>query len=401
MTATPLLAPRDGVPDVIESARALDEYVQRLANGHGPIALDAERASGFTYSQRAYLIQLRSAEAGTALIDPIAISDFTGLQSVITGREWVLHAASQDLPCLAELGLVPQSLFDTELAARLLGRPRVGLGPLVESELALVLEKGHGAADWSKRPLPEAWLRYAALDVELLIDLRRLLGDELERAGKSEWAMQEFEYVRRSATERPVRADPWRRTSGIHKVRRPRNLAIVREMWLARDHLAQRRDISPGRILTDAAIVEVAVTPPATQAALVELPGYRGPKQRKHAEYWWQAIQRALDLDESEWPPAAIPGDGPPAAKTWADRNPAAAARLAQMKAALAELSEQIAVPVENLMQPALVRQVCWEPPKDLPGALEAGGARAWQCDLVIPLMVEAFTAAPAVVTHE
>ena len=139
--------PREPVPDVITNVTSLRAYAERLREGHGPLALDAERASGFKYSQRAYLVQLRRAGAGTALIDPISVPDLSVIQAATEGVEWILHAATQDLACLAEVGLRPSRLFDTELAGRLLGRERVSLGPLVASELGEHLEKGHGAAD--------------------------------------------------------------------------------------------------------------------------------------------------------------------------------------------------------------------------------------------------------------
>ena len=106
--------------------------------------------------------------------------------------EWILHAASQDLPCLSELGMWPDRLFDTELAARLAGLPRVGLAAVIEQLLGFGLAKEHSAADWSTRPLPEPWLRYAALDVEVLTELREELIELLEADGKLEFAEQEF-----------------------------------------------------------------------------------------------------------------------------------------------------------------------------------------------------------------
>ena len=286
---------------------ALVDVAQKLAAGTGPVAVDAERASGFRYSQRAYLVQLRRAGAGTALIDPIPLgSDLRELAPVLAGPEWVLHAASQDLPCLAEVGLAPASLFDTELAGRLAGLPRVGLGPLVEQLLGLSLEKGHGAADWSRRPLPDDWLVYAALDVEVLVELRDVLAELLAEQGKLEWARQEFEAVRTAGPPAP-RAEPWRRTSGIHKIRKPRALAAVRALWEARDRLAAERDIAPGRVLPDAAIVDAAVVAPTSPAALAALPVFRGRSQRRLTSYWYAALAQAARLD----PDAAPDGDGP------------------------------------------------------------------------------------------
>ncbi|SFO12281.1 ribonuclease D [Pseudonocardia ammonioxydans] len=385
----PLLAPADGLPPVTASPDALAEVAAAMAGGTGPVAVDAERASGFRYSQRAYLVQLRRAGAGTALVDPIPLhGEVADLAAALDGPEWVLHAASQDLPCLAELGLRPASLFDTELAGRLAGLPRVGLGPMVESLLGYSLEKGHGAADWSRRPLPEDWLVYAALDVEVLIELRDVLTGLLDAHGKLEWARQEFEAVRTAPPPAP-RAEPWRRTSGIHKVRKPRPLAAVRELWQARDSLAAERDIAPGRVLPDAAIVDAAVRNPDSAEALAGLPVFRGRSQRRLSRYWFDALRRAAELPDEELPRGSAPTDGPPPVSRWAERDPDAAARLTAARTVLTDVSEQHDVPVENLLQPDLLRRLCWTPPTDgdVRGALSAGGARSWQVELLGPLL--------------
>jgi ribonuclease D len=334
-------------------------------------------------------VQLRRAGAGTALVDPIPLrSDLSALTPALTGPEWVLHAANQDLPCLAEVGLVPAELFDTELAGRLLGLPRVGLGPMVEQLLGLALEKGHGAADWSRRPLPEDWLVYAALDVEVLITLRDVLAGLLAEQGKLEWARQEFEAVRTAPPPAP-RAEPWRRTSGVHRVRKPRALAAVRSLWEARDRLAAERDIAPGRVLPDAAIVEAATAAPTSADALAALPVFRGRAQRRLTAYWFSALTQAGRLDLADLPRAAPPSDGPPPVARWADRDPDAAARLTAARAAVASVSEERNVPVENLLQPDLLRRLCWSPPSDgdIPAALRKGGARDWQVELLAPLL--------------
>ncbi|HTF48575.1 MAG TPA: HRDC domain-containing protein [Pseudonocardia sp.] len=379
----PLLEPADGLPEVVRSPTALRAVATAIAGGHGPIAVDAERASGFRYSARAYLVQLRRAGAGSFLIDPIPLAGrFEPLAAALDGPEWVLHAASQDLACLAELGLRPATLFDTELAGRLAGLPRVGLGPMVEQLLGLRLEKGHGAADWSTRPLPQDWLVYAALDVEVLIELRDVLDDMLTQQGKREWAAQEFEAVR-TAPPPPPRADPWRRTSGIHRIRRPRQLAAVRELWRARDELAEQRDIAPGRVLPDSAIIEASVGAPTSADELARLPVFRGRAQRRLAGYWWSALHRAAALPNPELPPTTLASDGPPPVSRWGDRDPEAAARLAAARAAVAELGKRYDLPVENLLQPDLLRRLCWQPPAtSVAEALRAGGARPWQVEL-------------------
>lgn len=394
---TPVLLrePAEGTPPVVTDPVALAEACARLAAGTGAVAVDTERASGYRYWPKAYLVQLRREGSGTVLIDPIALADdLAPLRDVLNDTEWVLHAASQDLPCLAELDLRPRSLFDTELAGRLAGYERVALGTLVELLLGYTLEKGHSAADWSKRPLPIDWLNYAALDVELLNELRAKLEAELAEQGKLEWAQQEFEAVR-TAPPPPPRAEPWRRTSGVHKIRSPRGLAAVREMWQARDELARKRDRAPSRILPDSAIVNAVTSDPKTVEELQALPVFSGRVQRKYTASWLRHLQAAKALPASELPSPSQPSDGPPPVNRWADKDPDAAARLAAARTALAAIAEDRKLPVENLLLPDLVRRTCWRPPADLSedsvaDALRAGGARPWQVELTAAALSKA-----------
>ncbi|MET7327866.1 ribonuclease D [Nonomuraea sp. NPDC005650] len=385
-TVVPLLEPREGIPPVIADADALTEIVSRFAAGKGPVAVDAERASGYRYGNRAYLVQLRRAGAGTALIDPIGCPDLSALDAAVADAEIVLHAASQDLPCLLEVGFRPREMFDTELAGRLLGYERVGLGTMVETVLGLRLEKGHSAADWSTRPLPEDWLRYAALDVEVLVELRDVLHHELADSGKLEWAREEFAAVLNTPPPVP-RSDPWRRTSGIHKVRNVRALAIVRELWTMRDTIARESDLAPGRVLPDAAIVTAALEGPRTKKALTEISAFTGRSARRHMGDWLAAVTRARGLPDNQLPQPSTPGDGPPPPNRWADRDPAAAKRLAAARAVVAGLAEQHHMPTENLLQPDAVRRLTWEPPEELTeetvtARLRELGAREWQLSL-------------------
>jgi ribonuclease D len=393
----PLTAPRDGTPEPVTTPAALEEVVGRLAAGTGPIAIDAERASGYRYTQRAYLVQLRREGAGTVLIDPIPLGDLRSLDMAIDGTEWVLHAASQDLPCLAELGLRPRRLFDTELAARLAGFERVGLAALTESLLGYTLDKHHSAADWSSRPLPDTWLAYAALDVELLVPLRDLLADELSRQGKGDWAAQEFAALAAGGANPPKpRSDPWRRTSGIHRVRGQRALARVRALWYARDEIAARRDTAPGRVLPDAAIIAAAEMDPTDERSLLLLPGYGGRSVRRLARTWLAALAAARELPDEDLPTTPV-FDGPPPPHRWAERDPEAAARLARCRGVVTELAAEHALPPENLISPDYVRRLAWDPPPEITietvtGTLARCGARRWQTDLLAASLTEALT---------
>lgn len=390
----PLLEPREGIPPVVADPEALAEVIAAFAAGSGPVAVDAERASGYRYGQRAYLVQLRRAGAGTALIDPVGCPDLSRLGAAIVDAEWVLHAATQDLPCLRDIGMVPTRLFDTELAGRLAGFARVGLGAMVENVLGYALEKGHSAVDWSTRPLPEPWLRYAALDVELLVDLRDALEEELAEQGKLEWARQEFAAIAAAPPAAP-RKDPWRRTSGMHKVRKRRQMAVVRELWEARDRIAQRRDVSPGKVLGDGAIVEAALAMPTSARALAALPGFGQRMSRRQLEQWHAAVERARALPETELPQPGQPLNGPPPPRAWADKDPAAAARLAAARAAVSTIAERLNLPQENLITPDTVRRLCWEPPAEttvdsVAAVLGGYGARPWQIELVTPALTTA-----------
>ncbi|PPG06979.1 MULTISPECIES: ribonuclease D [unclassified Rathayibacter] len=377
-----------------------DEFlaaVDALAAGEGPVAVDAERASGFTYSQRAYLIQVYRRGAGAFLFDPPAIGRMDALQAVIGQEEWVLHAASQDLACLREVGLDPVRIFDTELAARLLGLPKVGLGAVVEDLLGIHLAKEHSAADWSTRPLPQSWLVYAAKDVELLVDLRDRMEEMLIAARKTRIAREEFEATLARAPK-VVPPDPWRRLSGMHSLRGPRPLAVARELWLARDAFARERDIAPGRLIPDSSIIAVARNIPTSIGQLSGRRDFTGRASRGEVERWWAAIERGTTTEDLPSPtrPAA---DTLPPPRAWGDRNPAADARLKAGRAVVTEIAELLSLPVENLLTPELLRRVAWNPPEPLTAEsvaaeLTRAGARAWQVEATSGSIATAFVEA-------
>ncbi|HWJ53789.1 MAG TPA: HRDC domain-containing protein [Propionibacteriaceae bacterium] len=409
-----LTEPTDGVPPVVSTGAELAATIAALQAGSGPIAVDAERAHGFRYSQRAYLIQLRRAGSSTHLIDPVAFgsasvedgpndqpADLSALGAAIQDTEWVIHAASQDLTCLYEVGLVPKTLFDTELAARLLGFPRVALGTMLEELLGVRLLKEHSAADWSTRPLPVEWLTYAALDVELLLELRDILHTRLVESGKAEWAQQEFAALVDNAGVQPEpRPDPWRRTSGIHRVRTRRGLGYVAALWYARDAIAARLDRAPGKILADAAISELAAQPAPGRAGMRQIPGFNRRQARRFESDWLAAIEEVSRLRESELPPMHVFSEGPPQARLWPGRDPVAAARLAAVRVALLAIAEDRGLPVENLLTPEYVRRLAWRPPSPLTEetvdeTLAGYGARRWQRELTVSAMT------PLLVTRE
>ena len=394
ISPTPAAEQAPHVPvTVIESREEYLEAVDRIAAGTGPIAIDAERASGFRYSQRAYLIQIYRRGSGTFLFDPPAIGSFEELNAVIKDEEWILHAASQDLTCLREVGLDPTLLFDTELGARLAGLPRVWLGTVVEELLGIHLAKEHSAADWSTRPLPQAWLVYAALDVELLVDLREAMGALLDDAGKTDIAQQEFRAVlARNLT--PVREQPWRKLNGVASVRGIRNLAVARELWLARDAYAREIDTAPGRLVPDSALVAAARTIPESKRDLTSMREFTGRASRSQIDRWWAAIQTGLTTEDL--PLLRMPSEAMPPPRVWSDKNPEADKRLKAARAAVTVVSEELSIPVENLLTPELLRRVAWNPPAEITAetvaaALTELGARPWQIDATSQSIAQAF----------
>ncbi|GAB2701212.1 ribonuclease D [Microbacterium marinum] len=379
--------------DVIADQEGTSAAAAALAAGHGPVAVDVERASGFRYSQRAYLIQVFRRGAGVFLFDPPAIGDLSPLQQAIGEEEWVLHAASQDLPSLREDGLEPPRIFDTELASRLLGHDRVGLGAVVEHTLGITLAKAHSAADWSTRPLPQSWLEYAALDVLHLVDVRDALVAELEEQDKSALAAEEFEAVRTRAPK-PAREEPWRRLSGLHSVRGRRSLAIARALWTAREELAQQEDVSPGRLVPDRSLVAAVAANPATKSDLARVKEFTGRASRSQLDRWWDAIEAGRA--DPALPSERGSGDGMPPPRAWADRNAPADARLKSARPAVEAVAAELNMPTENLLTPDTLRRVAWNPPAEITpetiaAALAEWGARPWQIARTAQVITAAF----------
>ena len=399
--AVPLLHPAQGTPPVIDTAAKFQDALAQLSQGHGPFAVDAERASGFRYSARAYLIQIKRNDGGLHLIDPIPFGPghelFTQLNSLMNTDEVILHASTQDLPCLRELGINPIKLFDTELAGRIAGLPRVGLGPLLETLMGVSLAKEHSAADWSARPLPNEWLTYAALDVELLVELRDRMYEILKSSNKLSWALEEFAAILK-APPAPPRVDPWRRTSGMHKVKRRDQLAIIKELWIARDKVAAEQDIAPGKLLNDSAIVELAMAAAVTKKEFEKALRPLGLRARwlENLPLWLSSISVALSLPEDQWPAMRTNADTLPPIKLWRDKFPEKYAPLSHARAVIELIAQENEIPVENLITPEYVRRVCWKPPtgatevlslQAVERALIELGARQWQINLVAPAL--------------
>ena len=376
-----LRAPVEGVPNLIDSRAALEDAARALATSTEPIAVDTERAQGYRYGGGAYLVQLRKDDVGSFLIDSHELPDLSLLAPTMSDP-WILHAADQDLACMQQLGLSPTSIFDTEIAARLLGFERFSLGAVTEHVLGITLEKSHQNEDWSLRPLPIDWLRYAALDVELLPELRTQMSLRLDDAKRMDWASQEFAHE--LAHPLVPREPSWRDLRGLGKVRSPLGLALARELWSVREELGRELDVSPGRLLATKGIITAALEDPRSKGQMTAISEFRRTRARKHTDLWWGAISRAHALPESQLPdprPAHDPNHVP-AASMWKRLDTVAWERLQSMRALAARAAAPLGIQPEVVLEPRVQREVAWRPlAGDLDAALRNAGARPWQID--------------------
>lgn len=403
---TPFLeSPREPLRPVVDSSAAFVNCLSALAAASGPVAIDAERAHGHRYWPKAYLFQLRREGAGTWLIDPVALeqgghAELGSLVAACGDATWLIHAASQDLPCMAEVGIKPLRLFDTELAARLLGAQSAGLAALLEAKLGIRLRKAHSADNWATRPLPESWLIYAALDVDFLIELADVLRAELTDAKRLVWAEQEFAHTLETFVVPPTpKPDPWRRLSGLAACKFPAQLAVARAMWQERDRIARERDRPPGRILNDAAIVALAATATRdgslpTVDALAHIPGFRGRGAQRYRRNWAAALENVARLDPEDYPPRrrSISGEIPHP-RAWERLLPERWEVWKRVRSSVAELACELGIQASLVAPPAIIQDCLyhWEEDQDPAAELSRRGARPWQVDFLAPLIAESF----------
>lgn len=371
---------------MVQDTQSLNEVCEYFASAAGDIAIDAERASGFRYSQRAYLIQLALRSGDIYMIDPIALGEnepgwSQKLAPILNQKTWLLHAATQDLPCLAELGFAPKAIIDTELAARLAGLERVGLGSLALELLDIELAKEHSAADWSIRPLSEAMLDYGALDVDVLHELWDEIEQVLVADGKIDWALQEFDHLL-SFKAKPVPVEPWRNLPGLSKIRDEEKLKLAASLWLVRDAIASAEDLAPGRLIPDRSIMSAVEQKPRSKRELAANKSFQGRASRTRLGEWWDAI---ADASSVEIDPNPEKGNGIPNHRSWEKRFPEAHIRLNAVRPLLAELAELHKLPIENLLTPDYLRRVMFEPKASISNMLAELGARDWQIGLALP----------------
>lgn len=371
---------------LIDTDQQIDDVVEAII-GEQVVGVDAERASGFRYGQSAYLVQL-IAEQQAYLIDPVAISStaIEKLAAEINKKEWILHSATQDLPCLSELGMKPTRIFDTEIAAKLCGFEKFGLAALVLEISQVELKKEHSAADWSTRPLSPEMLEYAAQDVYYLKNLRESLIKQLTDLGRLDFAQQEFNHLL-DFRPKEIGPNPWRRTSGIHALTKPLQLARLREMWVVRDRYSSEHDIAPGRVVSDRALSHAAAQNYKSLTEMKKDKQFHGRLLPKLYPQLFEAFKQAADTEMPvirESAPEAIPHH-----KNWQKLKPEVDKKYKEIRVGLNEIAGELGIPVENIISPSTIREALWKevPASEIEQFLANSGARQWQLGLVLPLL--------------
>ena len=414
-----LSSPRGGVPALSDTTASVQAVTESLAGGRGPVAVDTERASGFRFNDRAFLVQLRRDGSGTHLVDPAAVPQAGRILAPVMDRTpWILHAAHSDLPALTSLGWTAPELHDTQIAGRLLGYGQIGLAGMLEEFLGVTVAKDKGREDWSARPIPDAMLSYAALDVELLIELLDVTLARLTDLGRGDWYRQECEHVR-TAWSFPVPEPDWRRLRGIGHVRDPRGLEIVRRLVATRTSVARDKDVPPEHVLRSSSILDLAQEPGHADRRLRhEVAGAsrlaRSSKGKTVARELTSALSAALreafSTERSDLPEPSRTSGGRPDHRTW-ERDYPVAHRLSEgFRDAVAEMSARTGIRPEDLITVRVLRAVAWDVSCALDGGgssalslpdaaaddpvsvledllgtvLETGGSRRWQRDLLI-----------------
>jgi ribonuclease D len=287
----------------VDNARELSALVKRVA-AEPLIAVDTEAASFHRYVDRIYLIQL-STRAETDIIDPLTVTDVSELGAVLADRkvEVIFHDADYDLRILdRDYGIRATNLFDTRIAAQLLGEPAIGLAALLEKYLGVKLDKKHQRADWSRRPLTDDMLDYAALDTRHLPALRDELRRQLQEMGRLSWAEEEFAHLEHLRWTPPqTNGDSYLRIKGARLLSR-RGLALLRELAHWRDDVASELDRASFRVMPNEALLLLAGTPPASKDVLKGLPGVSPRLVDQRGDALMGALERGLAVPEKELP---------------------------------------------------------------------------------------------------
>lgn len=362
-------------PSYIDTAEGLTRLEAQIADTR-EVALDTEGASFHRFVDRIYLLQLSTRER-SAIIDPLAVSTPEGLGVLLESSdvEVVFHDADYDLRLLQQdYGWHVRRIFDTRIAAQLVGLRAFGLAALLERYFGMKLDKKHQRADWSMRPLTQDMLDYAAQDTMYLLDLRDRLRDDLERLGRLEWAREEFRLLEgtRWAAEDP--STGFLRVKGARDLTR-RELAILRELLPWRDEVAKRMDRATFRVLGNEQLLEISRVKPQTREALATVKGMpRGLLEARHGEIL-ELVERGLAVPESELPKF-------PRAPRW-DRDPDFDARVSALKTVRDAAAQRLDLDPGVLCSRDRLEAVARRNPESLEEMEQLAELRHWQVDLL------------------
>lgn len=374
--------------ELVDTPDGFTHAAGQLAAGRGPFAVDTERASAYRYDDRAFLVQIHRRGAGTFLFQPEGLRQelTAALAPALNGEDWIVHAAPEDLPSLAELGLQPGALFDTALAGRIAGFEKPNLAAMVAEFCGVELEKGHGREDWSLPTLPTEWLDYAALDVIYLPDLAEAQAELLDELGKLDYAEQEFAHIVDTFADWTAPEKDWEGLKGVNNLPSARSRAIARAVWEQRNADALRRDVSPSHILPSKLIIAMAKEQPRSPADLAAMKGF--PARRKGAsQKWFRLLRSVYQSDPATWPDKPRNNEGTPGKSAWQRHHPESWDFLQTMRSAIAETAADVDLPAEVLLTPAVLRETAWAlthgslawDTHAVAGFLDQHGARPWQ----------------------
>jgi ribonuclease D len=288
--------------DYLKTDDELVEFCQANQQA-AAIAFDTEFVSEDTYGPELCLIQIAIDKKYT-IIDPLDMHDLAPFWELLAspGRETIVHSGREEFRfCLVASGKRPAGWFDVQIAAPFVGYEYpAAYNNLVSRLLGTSLSKGETRTDWRRRPLSKRQIEYAVQDVLYLEPMRDVLRAELEKLGRLSWFQEELNDWQ-SQLEQAVTQPSWRRVSGISGLS-AKQLAIVRELWHWRDGEARERNSPPRRLLRDDLIIELARRETADEQRIRAVRGLEYRNVQKHVTAIAEAIQRAMNLDQSEWP---------------------------------------------------------------------------------------------------
>jgi ribonuclease D len=287
---------------VISDDRTFAAVAKRLKVG-GRVAVDTEAASYHRYFDRIYLIQLSSDEE-TAIVDPVVVTKLDPLGRILADKktEVVFHDADYDLRVLdRDYGFHAVNVFDTRIAAQFLGEPSVGLGPLLNKYFEIQVDKKFQRADWSRRPLTNEMIEYAAGDTATLLRLRDELEKQLDKMERLSWAREEFLRLEAVRWSPPVDGQGFLRVKGSKKLP-PKSLAVLRAVYDWRDAKARELDRAPFRVMGNDAVLALARSAPSKKTGITRVQGVPASAVRRYGDELVEALQKGLSTPEKDYP---------------------------------------------------------------------------------------------------